>query len=126
MRARRWLRSLDSQGFFLSSKGDNVQASSEAVKRPNRETIALKTQWLENKRCSLSDSNARFLSVAVQVALDKGAPLETQSSNEQVDAHTAEAIFLQEGHDKAKPSKYHNVYILEYCKRAEGEKKNPV
>lgn len=59
--------------------------------------------------------------MAVQDSLYQSAPLEAQSSNQQVDAHTTEAIFLQEGHEEAKPNKYHNMDILEYCKRAKGE-----
>lgn len=52
------------------------------VKRLSRETIALKTQWLENKGCSLFDFNVEFLSMALQDPLCNSAPLEAQSSNE--------------------------------------------
>lgn len=58
----------------------------------------------------------------MQDPLYKSAPLEAQSSNQQVDAHTTEAIFLQEGHEEAKPNKYHNMHILEHWKIEKGEK----
>lgn len=56
--------------------------------------------------------------MVVQDSPYKSAPLEAQRSNEQIDTHTTETIFLQEGHKEAKPNEYHNMHILEYCERA--------
>lgn len=55
-------------------------------------------------------------------SLHNRTPLKAQSCKEEVETHTTEAIFLQEGHEEAKPNKYHNMHILEYWKREEVKK----
>lgn len=59
--------------------------------------------------------------MAVKKALHNRTPLEAQSSKKEVETHTTETIFLQKGHEEAKPNKYHDMHILEYCKREEEE-----
>lgn len=108
-------------GDLQLSQGDNLQTSSEAdcqeAKQGNNSSE--NTMVGKTRGCSLFDSNVKFLSVHVQDPLYNGAPLEAQGSNEEVDADTAEAIFSQEGHEEAEPSKYHNMHISEDCRRAE-------
>lgn len=56
-------------------------------------------------------------------SLHNRAPLKAQSSEKEVETNATEAILLQEGHEEAKPNKYHDMHILEYWKRGNEKKK---
>lgn len=49
----------------------------------------------------------------VEPALHEESPLETKGSNQKVESHTAEAVAFQEGHEKTKSNKDHDVDVLE-------------
>lgn len=52
----------------------------------------------------------------VEEALDKCGPLQGKGSQEEGEAHAAEAITLQEGHEEAEAHKHHDMHILETCR----------
>ena len=50
---------------------------------------------------------------AMEEALHKSGPLQGEGCDQEVEAHTAEAVTLQEGHEEAKANEDHNMHILE-------------
>ena len=58
----------------------------------------------------------------MEPALHQQSPLKAKSSDQEVEAHRAEAVALQKGHEEAKAHEDHHVDILEACgRRAESE-----
>lgn len=53
-------------------------------------------------------------------ALHEEAPLQAEGSQEQVDAHAAEAISLEERHQEPKTNKDHDMDILKHCREERG------
>ena len=49
----------------------------------------------------------------VQEALDERGPLQGKGSQEEGEAHAAEAVTLQEGHEEAEAHEHHGVHVLE-------------
>lgn len=49
----------------------------------------------------------------MEPALHEKSPLETEGRNQEVEAHTTEAVALQEGHEEAESNKNHDMDILE-------------
>lgn len=49
-------------------------------------------------------------------SLHEEAPLQAEGSQQQVDAHAAESISLQEGHEEAEADEDHDVDILKHCR----------
>ena len=49
----------------------------------------------------------------MEPALHEQRPLEAEGSDEEVEAHSAEAVLLQKRHQEAKSNKDHDVDILE-------------
>ena len=49
----------------------------------------------------------------MEEALHESGPLQGEGRNEEVEAHTAEAITLQEGHEKTEANEDHHMHILE-------------
>lgn len=62
----------------------------------------------------LEDGDFDLSFVQVPEALHEETPLQSEGSQEQVEAHAAEAISLQKGHQEAKANEDHNVDILEH------------
>lgn len=54
---------------------------------------------------------------AVEEALHQRGPLQGKGSDQEVKAHTAEAVALQEGHKEAEADEDHHMYVLETCTR---------
>lgn len=52
---------------------------------------------------------------AVEEALHEGGPLQGKGCDQEVEAHAAEAVALQEGHEEAEADEDHDVHILEAC-----------
>lgn len=50
----------------------------------------------------------------VPEVLEEKTPLQTKGGQQQVDAHTAETISLQKGHQETKANEDHHVYILKH------------
>ena len=50
---------------------------------------------------------------AMEEALHKSSPLQSQGSDQEVEAHAAEAIALKEGHEEAETDEDHHMNILE-------------
>ena len=42
-------------------------------------------------------------------------PLYDVDGEEKVEAHRAEAVTLEEGHQEAEPDQHHDVHVLEHC-----------
>lgn len=53
-------------------------------------------------------------------ALHEQAPLQTESGQKHVDAHAAEAVSLQEGHQEPEADEDHDVNILKHWRNEEG------
>lgn len=51
----------------------------------------------------------------VEEALHERGPLQGEGGDQEVEAHAAEAIALQEGHEEAETDEDHHVNILETC-----------
>lgn len=51
----------------------------------------------------------------VEKALHERGPLQGEGCNQEVEAHAAEAVALQEGHEEAETNEDHHVYILKTC-----------
>ena len=66
----------------------------------------------------LDDANFDLAIVHVPDVLQQQAPLEAKGGQQQVDAHTAESIALQEGHQEAKADEDHHMDILKHCETA--------
>merc|ERR1719419_51130 len=49
----------------------------------------------------------------VEPALHEKSPLQTKGGNQEVEAHSTEAVAFQEGHEETKSNKDHDVDILE-------------
>lgn len=49
----------------------------------------------------------------VEPALHEESPLHTKSSDQEVESYTTEAVAFQEGHEKTKSNKDHDMDILE-------------
>lgn len=60
----------------------------------------------------------------VEPALHQQRPLDTESGNQEVEAHSTEAVTLQKCHQEAKPHKDHHMYILETCRRQDEKNMN--
>lgn len=52
---------------------------------------------------------------AVEEALHERRPLQGEGCDQEIEAHTAEAISLQEGHEEAETHEDHYMHILETC-----------
>lgn len=52
---------------------------------------------------------------AMEEALHQCGPLQGKGSDQEVKAHTAEAVALQEGHEEAETDEDHYMHILETC-----------
>ncbi len=52
----------------------------------------------------------------VKPALHEKSPLQTKGGDEEVESDSAEAVALQEGHEKAKTHKDHHMHILKTCR----------
>lgn len=52
---------------------------------------------------------------SVEEALHECGPLQCEGGDQEVEAHTAEAVALQEGHEEAKANEDHHVHVLETC-----------
>lgn len=50
---------------------------------------------------------------AVEEALHERGPLQREGRNQEVEAHAAEAVALQEGHEEAETDEDHHVHVLE-------------
>lgn len=57
----------------------------------------------------------------VKPALHQQRPLDAKCCDEEVEAHSAEAVALQEGHEEAEAHKDHHMHVLEAC----GQVKQP-
>lgn len=53
----------------------------------------------------------------MEEALHQRGPLQGEGCDQEVEAHTAEAISLQEGHEEAKTDEDHHMHVLEACTR---------
>lgn len=53
---------------------------------------------------------------AVEEALHERGPLQGEGCDQEVEAHAAEAVSLQEGHEEAETDEDHHVHILETCR----------
>lgn len=51
----------------------------------------------------------------VEKALHERGPLQGKGCDQEVEAHAAEAVALQEGHEEAETDEDHHVHILETC-----------
>lgn len=51
----------------------------------------------------------------VEEALHERGPLQGEGGDQEVEAHAAEAIALQEGHEEAETDEDHHVNILKTC-----------
>ena len=49
----------------------------------------------------------------MEPTLHEQSPLNTEGCHQEVEAHCAEAVPLQEGHEEAEPDKDHDVHVLE-------------
>ena len=49
----------------------------------------------------------------VEPALHEKSPLQTKGGNQEVEAHSTEAVAFQEGHEETESNKDHDVHILE-------------
>lgn len=67
----------------------------------------------------LKDADFDLAVFHVPDALHEEAPLQAEGSQEQVDAHAAEAVSLEEGHQEAEADEDHDVDILKHwrCER---------
>lgn len=48
-------------------------------------------------------------------ALHECGPLQGEGRDQEVEAHTAKAVTLQEGHEEAETDEDHHMHILETC-----------
>lgn len=53
----------------------------------------------------------------MEEALHQCCPLQGKGCDQEVEAHAAEAVALQEGHEEAKTNEDHHMHILETCTR---------
>lgn len=51
----------------------------------------------------------------VEEALHERGPLQGEGCDQEVEAHAAEAVALQEGHEEAEADEDHHVHVLETC-----------
>ena len=49
----------------------------------------------------------------MEPALHEQSPLNTEGSHQEAEAHSTEAVALQEGHEEAEPNEDHDVHVLE-------------
>lgn len=49
----------------------------------------------------------------VEPALHEQSPLDSESSDQEVESYAAEAVTFQEGHEETKTNKDHHMHILE-------------
>lgn len=56
----------------------------------------------------------------VEPALHEKSPLQTKGTDQEVEAHTAEAVAFQEGHEETESNKDHDVDILEAWREEDG------
>lgn len=61
---------------------------------------------------------------AMEEALHERGPLQGKGCDQEVEAHTAEAVALQEGHEEAEANEDHHMHILETCTIHKKKKKN--
>lgn len=52
---------------------------------------------------------------SMEETLHECGPLQSKSCDQEVEAHAAEAITLQEGHKEAETNEDHHVHVLETC-----------
>lgn len=54
---------------------------------------------------------------SMEEALHESGPLQGQGCDEEVEAHTAEAVALKEGHEETKADENHYMHVLETCRK---------
>lgn len=54
----------------------------------------------------------------MEPSLHEQCPLDAESCQQEVEAYSAEAVALQEGHEEAEAHEDHGVYILEACRES--------
>lgn len=57
----------------------------------------------------------------MEPALHEKSPLQTKGGDQEVEAHSTEAVAFQEGHEESKSNKDHHVDILETCQEGNDE-----
>lgn len=65
----------------------------------------------------LEDADFDLAVLQVPQALHEEAPLQSEGGQEQVDAHAAEAISLEEGHEEPEANEDHDMNILEHWRK---------
>lgn len=65
----------------------------------------------------LQDADFDLAVLQVPQALHEEAPLQPKGSQEQVDAHAAEAVALEEGHEEPEANEDHDMNILEHWRK---------
>ena len=65
----------------------------------------------------LCDIDRELFAVVMDQSTNDGGPLDGQGGYEHVKANTAEAIPLEEHHEKAEADEDHDVYVLEHWGR---------
>lgn len=54
---------------------------------------------------------------AVKETLHESSPLQGEGSDQEVEAHAAEAVALKKGHEEAETNEDHHMHVLETCTR---------
>lgn len=68
----------------------------------------------------LEDVDFNLAMIHVPDSLHEEAPLQTEGSQEQVDSHAAEPIFLEERHQEPKTDEDHDVDVLKHWRFEKG------
>ena len=68
----------------------------------------------------LEDVDFDLAVLQVPEALHEEAPLQAEGGQEQVDAHAAEPVSLQESHQEPEADEDHDVDILEHWRKEKG------
>lgn len=58
----------------------------------------------------------------VEPALHEQSPLQAEGGDQEVEAHAAKTVALQEGHEESKPNEDHDMDVLETCRVRERER----
>lgn len=72
--------------------------------------------------CNFSGSRVE----GVEPALHEKSPLQTEGGDQEVEAHTTEAVAFQKGHEESESNKDHDVDVLEAFKEETAERKKSV
>lgn len=105
-----------------------VQKSALIILKDEEQAVSVLVSWPLKGAVSVTQrvplhADVDFPSMhSMEEALHECGPLQREGGDQEVEAHAAEAVALQEGHEEAEANEDHHVHVLETCTKKKNKK----